>query len=115
MQEINNDFSALKEYMTTGAGKNASEYTEVFNKLNKLENSTNKVGQYHEILQGFKSEFQKIKSDYEDDGDLDKYNQSVSNLISRMKDFQKISKNFVATNSKGTLIDESIGKVNDIY
>lgn len=114
MQEINNDFSALKEYMTTGAGKNASEYTEVFNKLNKLENSTNKVGQYHEILQGFKSEFQKIKSDYEDDGDLDKYNQSVSNLISRMKDFQKISKNFVATNSKGTLIDESIGKVNDI-
>lgn len=114
MQEINNDFSALKEYMTTGAGKNASEYTEVFNKLNKLENSTNKVGQYHEILQGFKSEFQKIKSDYEDDGDLDKYNQSVSNLISRMKDFQKISKNFVATNSKGTLINESIGKVNDI-
>ena len=114
MQEINNDFSALKEYMTTGAGKNASEYTEVFNKLNKLENSTNKVGQYHEILQGFKSEFQKIKSDYEDDGDLDKYNQSVSNLISRMKDFQKISENFVATNSKGTLIDESIGKVNDI-
>lgn len=114
MQEINNDFSALKEYMTTGAGKNASEYTEVFNKLNKLENSTNKVGQYHEILQGFKSEFQKIKSDYEDDGDLDKYNQSVSNLISRMKNFQKISKNFVATNSKGTLIDESIGKVNDI-
>lgn len=114
MQEINNDFNALKEYMTTGAGENASEYTEVFNKLNKLENSTNKVGQYHEILQGFKSEFQKIKSDYEDDGDLDKYNQSVSNLISRMKDFQKISKNFVATNSKGTLIDESIGKVNDI-
>lgn len=114
MQEINNDFSALKEYMTTGAGKNASEYTEVFNKLNKLENSTNKVGQYHEILQGFKSEFQKIKSDYEDDGDLDKYNQSVSNLISRMKDFQKISKNFVATNSKGTLIGESIGKVSDI-
>lgn len=114
MQEINNDFNALKEYMTTGAGKNASEYIEVLNKLNKLENSTNKVGQYHEILQGFKSEFQKIKSDYEDDGDLDKYNQSVSNLISRMKDFQKISKNFVATNSKGTLIDESIGKVNDI-
>lgn len=114
MQEINNDFSALKEYMTTGAGRNASEYTEVFNKLNKLENSTNKVGQYHEILQGFESEFQKIKSDYKDDGDLDKYNQSVSNLISRMKDFQKISKNFVATNSKGTLIDESIGKVNDI-
>lgn len=114
MQEINNNFSALKEYMTTGAGKNASEYTEVFNKLNKLENSTNKVGQYHEILQGFKSEFQKIKSDYEDDGDLDKYNQSVSNLISRMKDFQKISKNFVATNSKGTLIGESIGKVSDI-
>lgn len=114
MQEINNDFSALKEYMTTGAGKNASEYTEVFNKLNKLENSTNKVGQYHEILQGFKSEFQKIKSDYEGDGDLDKYNQSVSNLISRMKDFQKISKNFVATNSKGTLIGESIGKVSDI-
>lgn len=114
MQEINNDFNALKEYMTTGAGKNASEYTEVFNKLNKLENSTNKVGQYHEILQGFKSEFQKIKSDYEDDGDLDKYNQSISNLVSRMKDFQKISKNFVATNSKGTLIDESIGKVNDI-
>lgn len=114
MQEINNDFNALKEYMTTGAGKNASEYTEVFNKLNKLENSTNKVGQYHEILQGFKSEFQKIKSDYEDDGDLDKYNQSISNLVSRMKDFQKISKNFVATNSKGTLIDESIGKVKDI-
>lgn len=114
MQEINNDFSALKEYMTTGAGKNTSEYTEVFNKLNKLENSTNKVGQYHEILQGFKSEFQKIKSDYEDDGDLDKYNQSVSNLISRMKDFQKVSKNFVATNSKGTLIGESIGKVSDI-
>lgn len=114
MQEINNDFSALKEYMTTGAGKNASEYTEVFNKLNKLENSTNKVGQYHEILQGFKSEFQKIKSDYKDDGDLDKYNQSISNLVSRMKDFQKTSKNFVATNSKGTLIDESIGKVSDI-
>ncbi len=114
MQEINNDFNALKEYMTTGAGKNASEYIEVFNKLNKLENSTNKVGQYHEILQGFKSEFQKIKSDYEDDGDLDKYNQSISNLVSRMKDFQKISKNFVTTNSKGTLIGESIGKVSDI-
>lgn len=114
MQEINNDFSALKEYMTTGAGKNASEYTEVFNKLNKLENSTNKVGQYHEILQGFESEFQKIKSDYKDDGDLDKYNQSISNLVSRMKDFQKTSKNFVATNSKGTLIGESIGKVSDI-
>ena len=114
MQEINNDFSALKEYMTTGAGRNASEYTEVFNKLNKLENSTNKVGQYHEILQGFESEFQKIKSDYKDDGDLDKYNQSISNLVSRMKDFQKTSKNFVATNSKGTLIGESIGKVSDI-
>lgn len=114
MQEINNDFSALKEYMTTGAGKNASEYTEVFNKLNKLENSTNKVGQYHEILQGFESEFQKIKSDYKDDGDLDKYNQSISNLVSRMKDFQKTSKNFVSTNSKGTLIGESIGKVSDI-
>lgn len=114
MQEINNDFSALKEYMTTGAGKNASEYTEIFNKLNKLENSTNKVGQYHEILQGFESEFQKIKSDYKDDGDLDKYNQSISNLVSRMKDFQKTSKNFVATNSKGTLIGESIGKVSDI-
>lgn len=114
MQEINNDFNALKEYMTTGAGKNASEYIEVFNKLNKLENSTNKVGQYHEILQGFESEFQKIKSDYKDDGDLDKYNQSISNLVSRMKDFQKTSKNFVATNSKGTLIDESIGKVSDI-
>lgn len=100
-------------------GKSSLDYEAIKNKLIKSENYDTKTNDYKSKVSGFVEQWNGIIDSY-NSGDIEKMKEAehaAASLISTMNDFYKESSKsdkYKKTTSKGTLVEDTVGKVQDI-
>lgn len=92
----------------------ANEFGTAFDSLTKAENSSGKVSAYTDKLNGFVESYNDIVTKlHNKEIDTSQAQDEISELASKMQDFQKVAKNYDKTNSKGTYLEGTKGLVQD--
>ena len=92
----------------------ANEFGTAFDSLTKAENSSGKVSAYTDKLNGFVESYNDIVTKFHNkEIDTSQAQDEISELASKMQDFQKVAKNYDKTNSKGTYLEGKKGLVQD--
>lgn len=92
----------------------ANEFGTAFDSLTKAENSSGKVSAYTDKLNGFVKSYNDIVTKFHNkEIDTSQAQDEISELASKMQDFQKVAKNYDKTNSKGTYLEGTKGLVQD--
>lgn len=119
MTDIRSRFNSNKDFYENGIGKSTLDYEAIKNKLIKAENYNTKTNEYKSKVSGFQEQWDGIINSYSS-GDIDKMKEAehaATSLISTMNDFYKESSKsdkYKKTTSKGTLVEDTVGKVQDI-
>lgn len=119
MTDIRSRFNSNKDFYENGIGKSTLDYEAIKNKLIKAENYNTKTNEYKSKVSGFQEQWDGIIDSY-NSGDIDKMKEAehaATSLISTMNDFYKESSKsdkYKKTTSKGTLVEDTVGKVQDI-
>lgn len=119
MTDIRSRFNSNKDFYENGIGKSTLDYEAIKNKLIKAENYNTKTNEYKSKVSGFQEQWDGIIDSYSS-GDIDKIKEAehaATSLISTMNDFYKESSKsdkYKKTTSKGTLVEDTVGKVQDI-
>lgn len=112
MQDFYQTFDSLKG---SSFIQFANEFGTVYDKLTKSENSSNKISAYTDKLNGFVKSYNNIVTRfYNNKIDTSQAQDEISELAAKMKDFQKEAQNYEKTNSKGTYIENTQGRVQDV-
>lgn len=92
----------------------ANEFGTAFDSLTKAENSSGKVSAYTDKLNGFVESYNDIVTKFHNkEIDTSQAQDKISELASKMQDFQKVAKNYDKTNSKGTYLEGTKGRIQD--
>lgn len=92
----------------------ANEFGTAFDSLTKAENSSGKVSAYTDKLNGFVESYNDIVTRFHNkEIDTSQAQDEISELASKMQNFQKVAKNYDKTNSKGTYLEGTKGLVQD--
>ena len=111
MQDFYQTFDSLKG---SSFIQFANEFGTAFDSLTKAENSSGKVSAYTDKLNGFVESYNDIVTRFHNkEIDTSKSQDEISELASKMQDFQKVAKNYDKTNSKGTYLEGTKGLVQD--
>lgn len=111
MQDFYQTFDSLKG---SSFIQFANEFGTAFDSLTKAENSSGKVSAYTDKLNGFVESYNDIVTRFHNkEIDTSKAQDEISELASKMQDFQKVAKNYDKTNSKGTYLEGTKGLVQD--
>lgn len=111
MQDFYQTFDSLKG---SSFIQFANEFGTAFDSLTKAENSSGKVSAYTDKLNGFVKSYNDIVTRFRNkEIDTSKAQDEISELASKMQDFQKVAKNYDKTNSKGTYLEGTKGLVQD--
>ena len=119
MTDIQSRFNTNKDFYENGFGKSSLDYEAIKNKLIKSENYDTKTNDYKSKVSGFVEQWNGIIDSY-NSGDIEKMKEAehaAASLISTMNDFYKESSKsdkYKKTTSKGTLVEDTVGKVQDI-
>lgn len=119
MTDIQSRFNTNKDFYENGFGKSSLDYEAIKNKLIKSENYDTKTNDYKSKVSGFVEQWNGIIDSY-NSGDIEKMKEAehaTASLISTMNDFYKESSKsdkYKKTTSKGTLVEDTVGKVQDI-
>lgn len=119
MTDIQSRFNTNKDFYENGFGKSSLDYEAIKNKLIKSENYDTKTNDYKSKVSGFVEQWNGIIDSY-NSGDIEKMKETehaAASLISTMNDFYKESSKsdkYKKTTSKGTLVEDTVGKVQDI-
>lgn len=119
MTDIQSRFNTSKDFYENGFGKSSLDYEAIKNKLIKSENYDTKTNDYKSKVSGFVEQWNGIIDSY-NSGDIEKMKEAehaATSLISTMNDFYKESSKsdkYKKTTSKGTLVEDTVGKVQDI-
>lgn len=119
MTDIRSRFNSNKDFYENGIGKSTLDYEAIKNKLIKAENYNTKTNEYKSKVSGFQEQWDGIIDSY-NSGDIEKMKEAehaATSLISTMNDFYKESSKsdkYKKTTSKGTLVEDTVGKVQDI-
>lgn len=119
MTDIQSRFNTSKNFYENGFGKSSLDYEAIKNKLIKSENYDTKTNDYKSKVSGFVEQWNGIIDSY-NSGDIEKMKEAehaAASLISTMNDFYKESSKsdkYKKTTSKGTLVEDTVGKVQDI-
>ena len=119
MTDIRSRFNSNKDFYENGIGKSTLDYEAIKNKLIKAENYNTKTNEYKSKVFGFQEQWDGIIDSYSS-GDIEKMKEAehaATSLISTMNDFYKESSKsdkYKKTTSKGTLVEDTVGKVQDI-
>lgn len=112
MQDFYQTFDSLKG---SSFIQFANEFGTVYDKLTKSENSSNKISAYTDKLNGFVESYNNIVTRFHNNEiDTSQAQDEISELAAKMKDFQKEAQNYEKTNSKGTYIENTQGRVQDV-
>lgn len=111
MQDFYQTFDSLKG---SSFIQFANEFETAFDSLTKAENSSGKVSAYTDKLNGFVESYNDIVTKFHNkEIDTSQAQDEISELASKMQDFQKVAKNYDKTNSKGTYLEGTKGLVQD--
>lgn len=111
MQDFYQTFDSLKG---SSFIQFANEFGTAFDSLTKAENSSGKVSAYTDKLNGFVESYNDIVTRFHNkEIDTSQAQDEISELASKMQDFQKVAKNYDKTNSKGTYLEGTKGLVQD--
>lgn len=111
MQDFYQTFDSLKG---SSFIQFANEFGTAFDSLTKAENSSGKVSAYTDELNGFVESYNDIVTKFHNkEIDTSQAQDEISELASKMQDFQKVAKNYDKTNSKGTYLEGTKGLVQD--
>lgn len=111
MQDFYQTFDSLKG---SSFIQFANEFGTAFDSLTKAENSSGKVSAYTDKLNGFVESYNNIVTRFHNkEIDTSQAQDEISELASKMQDFQKVAKNYDKTNSKGTYLEGTKGLVQD--
>lgn len=111
MQDFYQTFDSLKG---SSFIQFANEFGTAFDNLTKAENSSGKVSAYTDKLNGFVKSYNDIVTKFHNkEIDTSQAQDEISELASKMQDFQKVAKNYDKTNSKGTYLEGTKGLVQD--
>lgn len=111
MQDFYQTFDSLKG---SSFIQFANEFGTAFDSLTKAENSSGKVSAYTDKLNGFVESYNDIVTKFHNkEIDTSQAQDEISELASKMQDFQKVAKNYDKTNSKGTYLEGTKGRVQD--
>lgn len=111
MQDFYQTFDSLKG---SSFIQFANEFGTAFDSLTKAENSSGKVSAYTDKLNGFVESYNDIVTKFHNkEIDTSQAQDEISELASKMQDFQKVAKNYNKTNSKGTYLEGTKGLVQD--
>lgn len=111
MQDFYQTFNSLKG---SSFIQFANEFGTAFDSLTKAENSSGKVSAYTDKLNGFVESYNDIVTRFHNkEIDTSQAQDEISELASKMQDFQKVAKNYDKTNSKGTYLEGTKGLVQD--
>lgn len=111
MQDFYQTFDSLKG---SSFIQFANEFGTAFDGLTKAENSSGKVSAYTDKLNGFVESYNDIVTKFHNkEIDTSQAQDEISELASKMQDFQKVAKNYDKTNSKGTYLEGTKGLVQD--
>lgn len=111
MQDFYQTFDSLKG---SSFIQFANEFGTAFDSLTKAENSSGKVSAYTDKLNGFIESYNDIVTRFHNkEIDTSQAQDEISELASKMQDFQKVAKNYDKTNSKGTYLEGTKGLVQD--
>lgn len=111
MQDFYQTFDSLKG---SSFIQFANEFGTAFDSLTKAENSSGKVSAYTDKLNGFVESYNDIVTRFHNkEIDTSQAQDKISELASKMQDFQKVAKNYDKTNSKGTYLEGTKGLVQD--
>lgn len=111
MQDFYQTFDSLKG---SSFIQFANEFGTAFDSLTKAENSSGKVSAYTDKLNGFVESYNDIVTKFHNkEIDTSQAQDEISELASKMQDFQKVAKNYDKTNSKGTYLEGTKGLVQD--
>lgn len=111
MQDFYQTFDSLKG---SSFIQFANEFGTAFDSLTKAENSSGKVSAYTDKLNGFVKSYNDIVTKFHNkEIDTSQAQDEISELASKMQDFQKVAKNYDKTNSKGTYLEGTKGLVQD--
>lgn len=111
MQDLYQTFDSLKG---SSFIQFANEFGTAFDSLTKAENSSGKVSAYTDKLNGFVESYNDIVTRFHNkEIDTSQAQDEISELASKMQDFQKVAKNYDKTNSKGTYLEGTKGLVQD--
>ena len=111
MQDFYQTFDSLKG---SSFIQFANEFGTAFDSLTKAENSSGKVSAYTDKLNGFVESYNDIVTKFHNkEIDTSQAKDEISELASKMQDFQKVAKNYDKTNSKGTYLEGTKGLVQD--
>lgn len=111
MQDFYQTFDSLKG---SSFIQFANEFGTAFDNLTKAENSSGKVSAYTDKLNGFVESYNDIVTKFHNkEIDTSQAQDEISELASKMQDFQKVAKNYDKTNSKGTYLEGTKGLVQD--
>ena len=111
MQDFYQTFDSLKG---SSFIQFANEFGTAFDSLTKAENSSGKVSAYTDKLNGFVESYNNIVTKFHNkEIDTSQAQDEISELASKMQDFQKVAKNYDKTNSKGTYLEGTKGLVQD--
>lgn len=119
MTDIQSRFNTNKDFYENGFGKSSLDYEAIKNKLIKSENYDTKTNDYKSKVSGFVEQWNGIIDSY-NSGDIEKMKEAehaAASLISTMNNFYKESSKsdkYKKTTSKGTLVEDTVGKVQDI-
>lgn len=111
MQDFYQTFDSLKG---SSFIQFANEFGTAFDSLTKAENSSGKISAYTDKLNGFVESYNDIVTRFHNkEIDTSQAQDEISELASKMQDFQKVAKNYDKTNSKGTYLEGTKGLVQD--
>ena len=111
MQDFYQTFDSLKG---SSFIQFANEFGTAFDGLTKAENSSGKASAYTDKLNGFVESYNDIVTRFHNkEIDTSQAQDEISELASKMQDFQKVAKNYDKTNSKGTYLEGTKGLVQD--
>lgn len=111
MQDFYQTFDSLKG---SSFIQFANEFGTAFDSLTKAENSSGKVSAYTDKLNGFVESYNDIVTKFHNkEIDTSQAQDEISELASKMQDFQKVAKNYDKTNNKGTYLEGTKGLVQD--
>lgn len=111
MQDFYQTFDSLKG---SSFIQFANEFGTAFDSLTKAENSSGKVSAYTDKLNGFVESYNDIVTRFHNkEIDTSQAQDEISELASKMQNFQKVAKNYDKTNSKGTYLEGTKGLVQD--
>lgn len=111
MQDFYQTFDSLKG---SSFIQFTNEFGTAFDSLTKAENSSGKVSAYTDKLNGFVESYNDIVTRFHNkEIDTSQAQDEISELTSKMQDFQKVAKNYDKTNSKGTYLEGTKGLVQD--